>query len=69
MLRVTIEEASAKISEGPPDDDPEDVAGNAWAGVLPQRVVLDSPEPASDGAVGRGEVDVPPSVVDRQVGL
>lgn len=69
VLRVGIEEASAKVSEGPPEDDPEDVDGGAWAGVLPQRVVLDSPVPASDGAVGRGEIDLPPSVVDRRVGL
>ncbi len=69
VLRVAIEEASAKISEGPPEDDPDDVAGTAWAGVLPQQVVLARPVPAEDGSVGRGEVALPRSVIDRQSGL
>ena len=35
VLALPIEEWSLKVSEGWPDDPPEDVAGPAWAGVLP----------------------------------
>lgn len=69
VLRVSIEEASAKISEGPPEDDDDDVAGDAWAGVLPQRIVLEEPLPAPDGRVGRGEIPLPASVTDRRGAL
>lgn len=62
VLRVAIEEASAKVSEGPPRDEVEDLEGPAWAGVVPLRSSWAEPEPAPDGAVGRGEVPLPPSV-------
>ena len=62
VLEVMIEEASAKISVGPPDDDEEDVEGPAWAGVIPFRVITEEPIPAPDGAVGAGTVPVPASV-------
>jgi len=62
VLEVTIEEASAKISVGPPDDDDEDVEGPAWAGVIPFRMITEEPIPAPDGAVGAGTVPVPASV-------
>ena len=62
VLEVTIEEASAKISVGPPDDDDEDVEGPAWAGVIPFRMIAEEPIPAPDGAVGAGTVPVPASV-------
>jgi len=35
VLRLPIEEASAKVREGPPIDDEEDYALRCWAGVLP----------------------------------
>lgn len=35
VLKLPIEEASAKIRTGDPKDDEEDYAMNAWAGVLP----------------------------------
>ena len=62
VLEVMIEEASAKISVGPPDDDEEDVEGPAWAGVIPFRMITEEPIPAPDGAVGAGTVPVPASV-------
>ncbi len=46
VLKLPIEEASAKIRTGDPKDDEEDYAMNVWAGVLPLAV---SPgEPISD---------------------
>jgi nitroimidazol reductase NimA-like FMN-containing flavoprotein (pyridoxamine 5'-phosphate oxidase superfamily) len=62
IVRIAIDEASAKVSVGPPQDDEGDVAGSAWAGVIPQRTVLDGPIPAPDGAVGRGLIGLPDSV-------
>lgn len=35
VIRVPIEAASAKLSAGPPDDEPEDYEIPVWAGVLP----------------------------------
>lgn len=63
VLRVAIEEASAKVSEGPPAGEAEeDLEGPAWAGVVPLRSSWGEPEPARDGRVGRGEVALPPSI-------
>jgi len=62
VVAVTIEGASAKVNEGPPHDDDEDIAGSAWAGVVPFRLVVDPPIPAPDGAVGEGRIEVPASV-------
>lgn len=45
VLTMPIDEASAKISAGPPDDDEADFGFPTWAGVLPIRMVLDPPEP------------------------
>jgi hypothetical protein len=63
VVAMTIEEASAKVSEGPTDDDPEDVASAVWAGDVPARVVYGEPVGASDGAMAAGTVPVPPSIL------
>ena len=39
VVALTIEEASAKVSEGPTDDEPEDVASEVWAGDVPAALV------------------------------
>jgi nitroimidazol reductase NimA-like FMN-containing flavoprotein (pyridoxamine 5'-phosphate oxidase superfamily) len=46
VLAFALEEASAKIRTGPPGDDEEDYALNAWAGVLP--LTLAKGEPIRD---------------------
>jgi hypothetical protein len=43
VLRVPIEEFSAKIRTGPPNDDEEDYAFPTWAGVLPLAMVPAKP--------------------------
>jgi uncharacterized protein len=48
VLRLPIDEASAKVRTGPPLDDPEDVELNIWAGVVPLRTVSEPPIPAPD---------------------
>ena len=62
VVEVVIEEASAKLSAGPPEDDPDDIASAVWAGVVPLEVAWGEPIDAPDGAVGRGEVPVADSV-------
>lgn len=38
VVRMPIEEASAKVREGPPVDEEADYALDAWAGVIPMRL-------------------------------
>jgi nitroimidazol reductase NimA-like FMN-containing flavoprotein (pyridoxamine 5'-phosphate oxidase superfamily) len=45
VVRVPLEEASAKIRTGPPKDEPEDLELPVWAGVLPYRSHAGTPEP------------------------
>ena len=62
MLSLTIEEASAKLSDGPTEDEPDDMATPVWAGDVPASLVYLEPVDATDGAMASGEVPVPPSV-------
>ena len=63
VVRVTIDEASAKISKGPTDDDEQDRELPIWSGTVPARLVFGAPEPSDDGAMAAGTVPIPPSVV------
>jgi nitroimidazol reductase NimA-like FMN-containing flavoprotein (pyridoxamine 5'-phosphate oxidase superfamily) len=45
VLEFSIEEASAKVREGPPLDDEEDYGLPVWAGVLPLRAEVQAPIP------------------------
>src|SRR5687767_12044904 len=45
VLKLPIEEASAKIRTGDPKDDEEDYEMNIWAGVLPLDTVAGAPVP------------------------
>jgi uncharacterized protein len=59
VLRLPIEEASAKVRTGPPLDDEEDYALECWAGVLPLRLSPGAPLPDPRMPAGR---PLPPSV-------
>ena len=48
VLRIGLEEASAKVRQGPPGDDDEDLALSCWAGVVPLSLVAGAPVPAPD---------------------
>ncbi len=50
VLRLPLEEASAKVRTGPPVDDEEDMALPVWAGELPLRMVAS--EPVADPHTG-----------------
>ncbi|PZS36121.1 MAG: pyridoxamine 5'-phosphate oxidase family protein [Pseudonocardiales bacterium] len=60
VLALPIEDWSLKVSAGWPDDPPEDVAGDAWAGVVPVATAYRAPVAAPDL---RGGVDVAESVL------
>jgi nitroimidazol reductase NimA-like FMN-containing flavoprotein (pyridoxamine 5'-phosphate oxidase superfamily) len=45
VLRLSLEECSAKIRTGGPVDDEEDYELGCWAGVVPLRLVPGAPEP------------------------
>jgi nitroimidazol reductase NimA-like FMN-containing flavoprotein (pyridoxamine 5'-phosphate oxidase superfamily) len=62
VLALPITEWSLKVSDGWPDDPPEDVAGDAWAGVLPIVTGYAAPIPAPDLRAG---VATPRSVQAR----
>jgi nitroimidazol reductase NimA-like FMN-containing flavoprotein (pyridoxamine 5'-phosphate oxidase superfamily) len=59
VLALPIEDWSLKVSAGWPEDTEDDLAGPAWAGVVPVRQTYDDPLPAPDLRAG---IEVPPSV-------
>jgi hypothetical protein len=59
VIALPIAEWSMKVSDGWPDDPPDDVAGQAWAGVVPLRSVYAEPIPAPDLRAG---IPIPASV-------
>jgi nitroimidazol reductase NimA-like FMN-containing flavoprotein (pyridoxamine 5'-phosphate oxidase superfamily) len=60
VLRIKLEEVSAKVRTGPPIDDEEDYSLPVWAGVLPLRVIAG--EPIADPRLP-SEINVPEYVV------
>ncbi len=56
VLRLPISEASAKIRNGPPVDDEEDMDAPVWAGLVPIQTTFGEPITADDL-----RVDLPPS--------
>lgn len=52
VLRLEIEEASAKIRRGGPADEPDDMDLPVWAGVVPARMVWGEPVPDADSRPG-----------------
>jgi uncharacterized protein len=48
VLAVPLHEASLKVRDGGPVDDPEDVAAGIWGGHIPLRRVPGPPVPAAD---------------------
>ena len=43
MLSLSLDEASAKVRNGPPGDDEEDYALPIWAGLIPMRTEILAP--------------------------
>lgn len=59
VLALPIAEWSLKASAGWPEDPPEDIAGDAWAGVVPMESSYGAPLAAPDLRAG---ITIPPSV-------
>ena len=59
VVRLPIDESSAKVRTGGPIDEPEDYGLPVWAGTVPLRVVAGAPEAdeALDGVELPGYVD------------
>jgi nitroimidazol reductase NimA-like FMN-containing flavoprotein (pyridoxamine 5'-phosphate oxidase superfamily) len=51
VIAVPLAEASVKARAGGPKDEPEDIAGGTWAGVVPLRVTAGAVEPDQEGPV------------------
>jgi nitroimidazol reductase NimA-like FMN-containing flavoprotein (pyridoxamine 5'-phosphate oxidase superfamily) len=65
ILRVALDEASAKIRSGGPKDDEEDLELAVWAGVLPLRLL--SVDPVTEEGVPKG-VAVPEYIRHHRLG-
>lgn len=63
VLEFVIEEASAKIRQGPPKDDEEDYARATWAGVVPLN--LEARTPVADPRLADGTA-LPGYLISRQ---
>ncbi|MGA7280862.1 MAG: pyridoxamine 5'-phosphate oxidase family protein [Acidimicrobiia bacterium] len=48
VIAVSLADASAKISDGPPEDETEDLGSGVWAGVVPVTIAYGSPVAAPD---------------------
>ncbi|HLN78745.1 MAG TPA: pyridoxamine 5'-phosphate oxidase family protein [Nocardioidaceae bacterium] len=59
VLAVPLDDWVLKVSDSWPEDTPEDLEGDAWAGVVPLGTEHGAPLPAPDL---RRSIDVPPSV-------
>lgn len=57
VVRIPIDQASAKIRTGPPKDPDEDVGLDIWAGLLPMKTGYGEPVPAPNVRPG---IPVPP---------
>ena len=62
MLRLRIDEGSAKVRTGGPIDDAEDLDLDVWAGVVP--IGLEARAPVTDGG-GARPVAVPPYIAEH----
>jgi uncharacterized protein len=62
VVAVSLDEASAKVSAGPTEDELEDQELAIWAGTVPARLVFDQPVPDNNGAMARGDIEIPASV-------
>ena len=59
VLEMPLTESSAKVRRGDPIDEPEDVAGPWWAGVVPITTHFETPVASADLA---GDTAAPPTI-------
>jgi len=61
IIAIEIEEASAKVSSGYPEDEDADGELDVWAGVIPMRLAYGEPDPVPDLRAG---IEVPDYIRD-----
>jgi nitroimidazol reductase NimA-like FMN-containing flavoprotein (pyridoxamine 5'-phosphate oxidase superfamily) len=61
VIELPLDEMSAKVRTGGPNDEPSDMASDVWAGVLPLSLAAGEPVPSSDLAEG---IDTPGYLLD-----
>jgi nitroimidazol reductase NimA-like FMN-containing flavoprotein (pyridoxamine 5'-phosphate oxidase superfamily) len=64
VLRIKLEEVSAKVRTGPPGDENADYKLDIWAGVLPLKTSLLDVEP---DPVLKAGISIPPSVLNYKI--
>ena len=62
VVALAMEEGSAKVSQGPTEDDEADLALPVWGGVVPARLTYGEPIPDGRGAMASGAVELPASL-------
>ena len=66
VIKLPIDEASAKVRTGPPKDEPEDYALPTWAGVVPLSIAAGRPVPDPDMTE---DLPIPASVIGLRSSL
>jgi nitroimidazol reductase NimA-like FMN-containing flavoprotein (pyridoxamine 5'-phosphate oxidase superfamily) len=66
VVRLPIDEGSAKIRTGPPIDDDEDLDLDVWAGVIPLQIVAGAPVPDRTRAPGVTRPDYVANALERR---
>jgi hypothetical protein len=61
VLALPLDEASVKVRDGGVEDNPVDLGKGVWSGVLPLRMVVDTPVPTDEEAAA---LPLPQSVLD-----
>ena len=61
VLELPLAEASAKVRSGDPIDEPDDIAGPWWAGVVPISTRFEAPTTAADHT---GDAEPPAAIAD-----
>ncbi|HEY7931107.1 MAG TPA: pyridoxamine 5'-phosphate oxidase family protein [Acidimicrobiales bacterium] len=62
VVALTIDEGAGKVSDGPTDDDEDDLALEVWGGLVPARLVYGEPVGDGRGAMADGRVTLPASL-------
>jgi hypothetical protein len=62
VVAMSIDQAVAKVSSGPTDDDIEDQGLPIWSGTVTAKLRFGPLEPSSDGAMASGSLPIPDSV-------
>ena len=63
VLRVPLDEVSAKVRDGWPEDEPSDYDLPVWAGVIPVTTTYGAPQP---DPAQRRQVEIPDAIVNYQ---